>query len=119
MIPLTAAEARRMFNLHTSLTRPCEFHEYWSGWRRRRQADARKSHYARRLMSPGAFHGMVLEGNWPSARSVDIRSRAYRRHRYSICVAPVGIVVIVEDLIERPRCPITQIAQRTARRRGG
>ena len=48
MIPLTAAEARRMFNLHTSATWPGEFHEHWSGWRRRRQAAARKSHYARR-----------------------------------------------------------------------
>ena len=56
MIPLTAAEARRMFNLHTSVTRPREFHEYWSGWRRRRQADARKSHYAHRLRN----HGMLL-----------------------------------------------------------
>ena len=55
MIPLTAAEARRMFNLHTSVTRPREFHEYWSGWRRR-QADDRKSHYARRLRN----HGMLL-----------------------------------------------------------
>jgi hypothetical protein len=56
MIPLTAAEARRMLNLHTGVTRSCEFHEHWSGWRRRRQADARKSHYARRLRN----HGMLL-----------------------------------------------------------
>jgi len=28
---------------------PAEFHERWSAWRRRRQATARKSHYARRL----------------------------------------------------------------------
>jgi hypothetical protein len=56
MIPLTAAEARRMFNLHTGVTWPREFHKYWSGWRRRRQADARKSHYARRLRN----HEMLL-----------------------------------------------------------
>jgi hypothetical protein len=56
MIPLTAAEARRLFNLHTNVTRPREFHERWSGWRRRRQADARKSHYARRLRN----YGMLL-----------------------------------------------------------
>jgi hypothetical protein len=49
MIPLTAAEARRLFNLHTRLTRPAPFHERWSDWRRRRQAAARKAHYARRI----------------------------------------------------------------------
>jgi hypothetical protein len=48
LIPLTAAEARRLFCLHTRITRPAAFHEQWSGWRRRRQAAARKSHYARR-----------------------------------------------------------------------
>ena len=30
-------------------TRPDEFRLRWSGWRRYRQAAARKSHYARRL----------------------------------------------------------------------
>ena len=48
LIPLTAAEARRLFNLHTRVTRPQAFHEQWSDWRRYRQASARKSHYARR-----------------------------------------------------------------------
>src|SRR5258706_165474 len=48
LIPLTAAEARRLFNLHTRIIRPEAFHEDWSGWRRYRQASARKSHYARR-----------------------------------------------------------------------
>jgi hypothetical protein len=48
LIPLTAAEARRLFNLHTRVTRPDAFHGHWSGWRRYRQASARKSHYARR-----------------------------------------------------------------------
>jgi hypothetical protein len=49
LIPLTAAEARRLFNLHTRATRTAEHHQHWSRWRRRRQAAARKSHYARRL----------------------------------------------------------------------
>ncbi len=47
LIPLTAAEARRLFNLHTRVTRPEAFHEQWSSWRRH-QAAARKAHYARR-----------------------------------------------------------------------
>jgi hypothetical protein len=49
LIPLTAAEARRLFSLHTRITRPRTFHEQWSNWRRYRQASARKSHYARRI----------------------------------------------------------------------
>jgi hypothetical protein len=49
LIPLTAAETRRLFNLHTRTTRPEPFHQHWSDWRRCRQAAARKSHYARRL----------------------------------------------------------------------
>jgi hypothetical protein len=51
MIPLTAAETRRLFCLYTRVTRPEAFHEHWSHWRRRRQASARKSHYARRTGS--------------------------------------------------------------------
>ena len=51
MIPLTAAEARRLFNLYTRITRPRAFHESWSDWRRYRQASARKSHYAQRTGS--------------------------------------------------------------------
>jgi hypothetical protein len=51
LIPLTAAEARRLFNLHAQATRPPGFYERWSGWRRRRQAAARKSHYVRRIRS--------------------------------------------------------------------
>ena len=38
LIPLTAAEARRLFNLHTRVTHPAAFHEHWSDWRRHRQA---------------------------------------------------------------------------------
>jgi hypothetical protein len=48
MIPLTAGVARRLFCLYTRVTRPEPFHEHWSNWRRRRQARARRSHYARR-----------------------------------------------------------------------
>jgi hypothetical protein len=55
MIPLTAAEARRLFNLHTRVTRPQAFHQHWSGWRRQRQASARKSHYARRTRNHEAL----------------------------------------------------------------
>ena len=49
LIPLTAAETRRLFNLHTRVTWPAAFHKNWSDWRRYRQASARKSHYARRI----------------------------------------------------------------------
>jgi hypothetical protein len=49
MIPLTAAETRRMFNLHTRVTRPVPYHQRWSGWRRRHQARARRFHYQRRI----------------------------------------------------------------------
>ena len=48
LIPLTASEARRLFNLNVHVTRPRAFHQQWSGWRRYRQAAARKSHYSRR-----------------------------------------------------------------------
>jgi hypothetical protein len=49
MIPLTAAETRRLFNLHTRVIRPEKHHERWSDWRRRHQARARRFHYQRRL----------------------------------------------------------------------
>jgi hypothetical protein len=49
LIPLTAAEARRLFNLRTRVTRPAGFRRQWPAWRRRRQAAARKSRYAPRL----------------------------------------------------------------------
>jgi hypothetical protein len=48
LIPLTAAETRRLFTLHTTVTRPKMFHEYWSDWRRCHQARARRCHYKRR-----------------------------------------------------------------------
>jgi hypothetical protein len=49
LIPLTAAESRRLFNLHVPVTRPQAFRQQWSDWRRYRQATACKSHYARRI----------------------------------------------------------------------
>ena len=49
LIPLTAAEARRLFNRHVHAGHPDNFHDRWSQCRRYRQAAARKSHYARRL----------------------------------------------------------------------
>jgi hypothetical protein len=45
LIPLTAAEARRLFDLHTALALPCRHHVRWSHWRRRHQARARWRHY--------------------------------------------------------------------------
>jgi hypothetical protein len=49
MITLTAAEARRLFNLRTRVTRHEEHHQRWSDWRRAHQATARRCHYNRRL----------------------------------------------------------------------
>ena len=49
MIPLTAAETRRLYNLHTRVTRPMPYHQRWSDWRRRHQARARRFHYRRRV----------------------------------------------------------------------
>lgn len=51
MIPLTAAETRRLFNLYTRVTRQERYHERWSGWRRRHQARARRFHYQRGINS--------------------------------------------------------------------
>jgi hypothetical protein len=53
LIPFTAAEARRLFShpLHPARRN----RQRWSGWRRRRQAAARKSHYARRLRNHKAL----------------------------------------------------------------
>jgi hypothetical protein len=48
LIPLTAGEARRLFNLHTRVIRTEESREHWSRWRRRHQARACRSHYERR-----------------------------------------------------------------------
>ena len=49
LIPLTAGEIRRLFNLHTRVTRHADHHHRWSHWRRRHQARARRCHYQRRL----------------------------------------------------------------------
>jgi hypothetical protein len=49
MIALTAAEARRLFNLSTRITRDPGHHRQWSDWRRAHQARSRCCHYKRRL----------------------------------------------------------------------
>jgi hypothetical protein len=49
LIPLTAAQTRRLFTLHTTITRPKAYHEYRSDWRRCHQARARRCHYRRRI----------------------------------------------------------------------
>jgi hypothetical protein len=51
LIPLTAAEVRRLFNLHACAIRDARHHERWSRWRRRHQARARRYHYQRRTTS--------------------------------------------------------------------
>ena len=56
LIPLTAGETRRLFNLYTRVIRAEQFHEHWSDWRRRHQARARRCHYARRTGS----HNLLL-----------------------------------------------------------
>ncbi|MGI8859710.1 MAG: hypothetical protein ACR2HO_06110, partial [Rubrobacteraceae bacterium] len=49
LIPLTVPEVRRLLLM---LARPASersFRLHWSKWRRRRQADARRCHYRRRM----------------------------------------------------------------------
>jgi hypothetical protein len=48
MIPLTAPEVRRLLLVLTLTEEERAFRLHWSRWRRRRQADARRSHYRRR-----------------------------------------------------------------------
>jgi hypothetical protein len=48
LIQLTAAESRRLFNLHTAVSRTTPHHEHWSRWRRRHQAATHGFRYARR-----------------------------------------------------------------------
>ncbi len=47
LIPLTAGEIRRLFNLHIRVTHQRDHHERWSRWRRRHQARARRCHWPR------------------------------------------------------------------------
>lgn len=49
--PLTTGEVRRLFSQHVSITRPYDYHERWSRWRRRHQARAQCCHHQRRLMN--------------------------------------------------------------------
>lgn len=51
MIPLTAPEVRRLLMILTLSAEERAFRLCWSRWRRRRQAQARRCHYARRLAS--------------------------------------------------------------------
>lgn len=48
MIPLTAPEVRRLLLALALPEKERAFRLHWSKWRRRRQADARRSHYKRR-----------------------------------------------------------------------
>jgi hypothetical protein len=48
LIPLTAAEIRRMLTIFNQPQHPGEHYQRWSRWRRRYQARARKHHYQRR-----------------------------------------------------------------------
>jgi hypothetical protein len=45
---VTVPEVRRLLALLLDPA-PASFHLHWSHWRRHRQADARRSHYKRRL----------------------------------------------------------------------
>jgi hypothetical protein len=47
--PLTAPEVRRLLRVLALPAAQQAFHLRWSSWRRRRQAQARRCHYARRL----------------------------------------------------------------------
>jgi hypothetical protein len=53
MIPLTAPEVRRLLMILTLPAGERAFRLRWSRWRRRRQAQARYCHYARRLAFDG------------------------------------------------------------------
>lgn len=55
LIPLTAPEIRRLhWPLAWSVVPAPDFVLAWSRWRRRHQAQARRSHYKRRLASLNA-----------------------------------------------------------------
>lgn len=48
MIPLTVPEVRRLLLVLALPEQERTFRLHWSRWRRRRQAEARRSHYRRR-----------------------------------------------------------------------
>jgi hypothetical protein len=54
MIPFTVNEIRRLWATLTAPRHPRQHTQAWSDWRRRRQAQARRSHYRRRLQDPKA-----------------------------------------------------------------
>jgi hypothetical protein len=49
LIAVTAAEIRRLLTAFTHPQHPGEHYQHWSRWRRHHQAQARQSHYQRRL----------------------------------------------------------------------
>lgn len=49
MIPVTVPEVRRLLRLLTLPPSERTFRLHWSHWRRKRQAEARRSHYQRHL----------------------------------------------------------------------
>lgn len=58
LIPLTVPEVRRLLGLLLLATDQARHHRLrWSGWRRKRQAAARRSHYRRRM---SVIHDEVL-----------------------------------------------------------
>jgi hypothetical protein len=48
LIPVTVPEVRRLLAVLLGDAARHALHLHWSRWRRRRQADARRSHYKRR-----------------------------------------------------------------------
>jgi hypothetical protein len=53
MIPLTSNEIRRLFGKLVDTARATADHVlHWSDWRRHRQAQAKASHYRKRLNPP-------------------------------------------------------------------
>jgi len=49
LIAVTTAEIRRLLTAFTHPQHPGEHYQHWSRWRRHHQAQARQSHYQRRL----------------------------------------------------------------------
>jgi hypothetical protein len=54
LIPLTAAEIKRVFNLITRTWQTIRHYLHWSWWRRRHQARARWFHHRTRLRQQAA-----------------------------------------------------------------
>jgi hypothetical protein len=52
MIPFTVNEIRRLWAVSTAPRHARRHTQAWSHWRRRRQYQAKRSHYQRRLKDP-------------------------------------------------------------------